>query len=169
MTSRQRAVRACRAAVRFALCAVTAMLVTLSGINPAAAAEPQQFEVSYRYNIGAVTGNSYSVTITGTVTLIAGHRYELEGSTNANCRNGAEGPTQKWGLAFGSDAENWQYLTGRCGNGDTFNVPFKATGPLAYGNRVYLQAGACGGLSPCTTNPLSWGWGWGTEQSVWAF
>ncbi|SHM99599.1 hypothetical protein SAMN05216268_11795 [Streptomyces yunnanensis] len=159
MTSRQWAVRACRAAARLMLCAVTAMVVSLNGINPAAAAT-EDFRVTYERGISHQSGNSYSVTITGTVTRVGGH-YELKGTVDSTCIH-STGPDQKWSLAFGSSAEGWRYVEGSCGDGTSEIDGVDETGPLLRDGRVYLQAGAYGGTG-------NWGasWGWGTQRSVW--
>lgn len=153
MASRQWAITACRAAVRLVLCAVTAVVVTLNGINPAAAAGTETVRVEYDGGI-AGSRNHYTVWMDATVTRI-GDQYELTGIVHSGCEHDS-GPAQYWGLAFGSSAESWRYLQGLCGQQD---ARVKETGPLASDGRVYLQAGAYGDW-------LADSWGWGTQRSV---
>ncbi|MEW2290992.1 hypothetical protein [Streptomyces sp. NPDC047841] len=153
-----RVVRARRAAIRFVLCAVAAMVATLGGITPATAAS-EDFHVTYESNADSTTRNSYWVDITGTVTRI-GDQYELTAVVKSQCRRDV-GPSQEWGMAFGSSAESWRYVTRPCK--DTYpysQETIKETGPLLPDGRVYIQAGAYGGHSFGS-------WGWGTQRSVW--
>ncbi|QRX92119.1 hypothetical protein [Streptomyces noursei] len=137
------------------------MVVALSGINPAAAAEPQDFHVTYQSGTGSTTRNSYWVDITGTVTRI-GDQYELSGVVRSRCHRDS-GPNQSWSLAFGSSAESWRYVQRPCGESgmEQYNTEkITEAGPLRPDGRVYLQAGAYGGEGFGS-------WGWGTQRSVW--
>ncbi|MFE4016493.1 hypothetical protein ACFXPZ_03465 [Streptomyces sp. NPDC059101] len=127
----------------------------LNGLNPAAAAAKETTVVTY--DGGGFAGNWYKVKITATVTRI-GDRYELSALVESRCIHD-EGPAPEWGLAFGSSAESWRYEEGTC-SPDWKKVTLKETGPLRRDGRVYLQAGAYGGL-------LLGSWGWGTQRSVW--
>lgn len=153
------AVRARRAAVRFVRCAVTAIVATLGGINLAAAAS-EDFHVTYESGTGNTTRNSYWVDITGTV-IRNGDQYELTAVVKSRCHRDG-GPSQEWGMAFGSSAESWRYVTRSCNDThhpysqDTINE----TGPLRPDGRVYIQAGAYGGETFGS-------WGLGTQRSVW--
>ncbi|MFE6977187.1 hypothetical protein [Streptomyces sp. NPDC057682] len=143
----------CAAAVP-AVPAAAAQGVTLS--SRAAAAEPQSVDLSYVYG-GTLNRNYYNVHITATVTRV-GDQYKLSGSVTSLC-NRESGPAQRWGLSFGSSAENWRYLDGSC-EGDTRTERIEQSGPLGSDGRVYLQAGAYGGQ-------LAGSWGWGEQKSVW--
>jgi hypothetical protein len=157
----QWAVRARRAAVRFVLCAVTAMLATLGGITPATAAS-EDFHVTYESRADSTTRNSYWVDIRGTITR-HGDQYELTAVVKSRCHRDT-GPSQEWGMAFGSSAESWRYVTRPCNDSQQFSQysqeTIKETGPLYPDGRVYIQAGAYGGQSFGS-------WGWGTQRSVW--
>ncbi|MGA5266275.1 hypothetical protein [Streptomyces lydicamycinicus] len=135
------------------------MVVTLNGINPAAAAT-EDFHVTYESGTGSTTNNSYWVDIRGTVTRI-GDQYELSGVVKSRCHLNS-GPDQEWGLAFGSSAEGWRYVQRPCGDSQYpyAQEAIKETGRLLPDGRVYLQAGAYGGLTFGS-------WGWGTQRSVW--
>lgn len=152
----QWAMRAWRPVNRFVLCAVAAVVVTLSGLSPAAAAS-EDVQVTYKSSISTNSGNAYNVQITATVTRV-GDRYELKGKVRATCVH-SSGPDQKWGLAFGSSAESWRYEEGACGDREAFYDDIDVSGPLRPDGRVYLQAGAFGGKDFGT-------WGWGTQRSV---
>ncbi|MFE7046740.1 hypothetical protein ACFU9X_47590 [Streptomyces atratus] len=152
------AVTALRNAFRFLLCAVAAMMVTLSGGNPATAAGPQEFQVGYYHDGGIFTNNRYDVYIYGTVTR-HGDQYELKAIVQTECRHDS-GPSQEWKLAFGSSDENWRYVSGSCHDYE-HRVSFTRTGPLGSDGRVYVQAGAYGGRS------MFGSWGWGDQKSVW--
>ncbi|MEU2994670.1 hypothetical protein [Streptomyces sp. SM13] len=130
--------------------------VTLSGNSRAAAAEPQSVELQYVYG-GTLNRNFYNVQIEATVTR-NGDQYQLSGVVRSYC-NRDSGPSQKWGLAFGSSAESWRYLEGPC-EGDMRTERIEQSGPLGSDGRVYLQAGAYGGQ-------LAGSWGWGEQKSVW--
>ncbi len=152
------AVRTRRAVVRFVLCAATAIVATLGGVTPATAAS-EDFHVTYESGTGDTTRNSYWVDISGTVTR-NGDQYELTAVVKSRCHRDT-GPSQQWGMAFGSSAESWRYTTRSCTN----NYPaaqetITETGPLRRDGRVYIQAGAYGGEAFGS-------WGWGTQQSVW--
>lgn len=151
------AVRARRAAVRFVLCAVTAIVATLGGVTPAAASE--DFHVTYDSEIGTTSRNSYWVDIKGTVTR-NGDQYELTAVVKSRCYRNS-GASQEWGMAFGSSAESWRYVTRPCNDTHPYSQEtITETGPLRPDGRVYIQAGAYGG-DPFGT------WGWGTQRSVW--
>ncbi|MFI9629305.1 hypothetical protein [Streptomyces sp. NPDC052042] len=155
--SRTTSKRALRNAFRFLLCAVAAMMMTLSGGSPATAAGPQEFLVEYRYDGGIFTANNYQVYVSGTVTR-HGDQYELKAIVEATCRH-VVGPSQEWSLAFGSSAESWRYVSGSCPE-DEYKGSFTRTGPLGSDGRVYVQAGAYGGR-------VFGSWGWGDQRSVW--
>ncbi|MEV6422288.1 hypothetical protein [Streptomyces sp. NPDC051662] len=131
------------------------MLVTLSGINPAAAAS-KDFHVTYKSGSNYAQ-NYYDVDIKGTVTR-TGDRYELKGTVTARCVR-KQGPDQLWSLAFGSSAESWRYTRGPCTDRPT-TTAIRETGRLRPDGRVYVQAGAYGGEALGA-------WGWGTQRSVW--
>ncbi|MEU4180933.1 hypothetical protein [Streptomyces sp. NPDC026589] len=113
--------------------------------------------MTYEHGINTNSGNSYKVEITATVTRV-GQRYELKAKVKAMCTH-SSGPSQKWGLAFGSSAESWRYAEGKCGDRTWEYDEVNVSGPLRPNGRVYLQAGAYGGTGFGS-------WGWGTEHSA---
>ncbi|MES9558756.1 MULTISPECIES: hypothetical protein [unclassified Streptomyces] len=135
------------------------MVATLGGITPASAAS-EDFHVTYESGGSVTSRNTYWVDITGTITR-AGDQYELKAVVKSRCYRDS-GPSQEWGMAFGSSAESWRYIARPCDDrfGSHSQETIEETGPLLPDGRVYIQAGAYGGETFGS-------WGWGTQRSVW--